>query len=281
MQLTITSGKGGTGKTLVATNLAHLLSVEQDKVIQLLDCDVEAPNDHLFFDQQIQQEIPVFLQIPEIDHERCTLCNHCADVCEFNAIAVFGKSVLVFPELCHACGGCTLACPEQAIHETEHQTGTVAIGESGALQLYSGLLNIGEAKSPPVIQAVKYGITQDRINILDSPPGTSCPVVETLHGADYVVMVAEDSPFGCHDLKLAVKLVSAMNLPKGLVINKADPSFPDLRRFAEQEQIPVLAEIPFDRNIAEIYSRGELLVEQDEKYHQIFTQLWTEIKKNI
>ncbi len=279
MNIVIASGKGGTGKTLVSTNLAAVLSEKQH--VQLLDCDVEAPNVDIFMNSLVETENPVNILVPEIDHQKCNLCNQCGQVCEFNAISVFGKQVLVFPELCHACGGCTIACPENAISEREHSTGLVKSGSSGSIKVYSGLLTIGEAKSPPVINAVKEYIDDTVINIIDSPPGTACPAVEAMRDSDYIILVAEDSPFGFNDLKLAVKVVKKLNTPFGIVLNKSDTNYPDVKNYAYENDIPIHIKIPLDRTIAELYSKGELLINSIPAFKLSFLKLFEQIENRL
>jgi MinD superfamily P-loop ATPase len=278
----IASGKGGTGKTTIATNLAVVLAREGLQV-QLLDADVEAPNCHLFLNPEIEREFSVELLVPEIDESRCTFCGECAQVCEFNAIAVFGKSVLVFPELCHACGGCVLACPESAITEKGHKTGVVRTGHAGSLRFVSGELAIGEAKSTPIIREVKKHRI-DGLNIIDAPPGTSCPVVEAVKDANYVLLVTEPTPFGLNDLVLAVEMVRKLSRPFGVVINRADVGDDRIVRYCRREGIPILLEIPERRAIAEAYSSGRLIVDTDAKYAALFYGLYervlTELKRN-
>ena len=280
MIIAIASGKGGTGKTTIATNLAVALS---EYKVQLLDCDVEAPNSHIFIKPAIQRTDPVHINVPQVDTDKCTLCGRCAEVCEYHAIGVFGKSLLVFPELCHACGGCSLVCPENAIHEIPHNVGELSIGTGtpANLQFVTGQLNIGEAKAVPVISAVKQHIQSDIINIVDAPPGTSCPVVETVRHADYVLLVTESTPFGLNDLKLAVEVVRKMALPFGVILNRADMGDDRVERFCDQEHIDLLMKIPQRRDIAEAYSTGVLLIERFPEYRQQFLRLFQEIKERI
>ena len=206
MIISIASGKGGTGKTTLAVNLTYAL---EDNV-QLLDCDVEEPNGHLFLNRDIQKEYAAYTTIPLVDQSICSLCGECAEICQFNAIVVAGKSVLTFPKMCHSCGGCMLICPEKAISEQKREIGKIRIGSIKQALFTEGILNIGEAMSPPLIKAVKTEIKTEKINIIDAPPGTSCPVVTAMSGSDYVLMVTEPTPFGLHDLKLAVELYESI-----------------------------------------------------------------------
>jgi MinD superfamily P-loop ATPase len=258
MKIAVASGKGGTGKTTVATNLAVTLS-RRGQSVAYLDCDVEEPNGHLFLKPRIRTEGPVVRLLPQVDAGRCALCGVCARFCQFGAIACLGDQVLVFSELCHACGGCALVCPEKAITETPRRTGTVRTGERDELQFVEGRLNVGEPSGPPVIRAVKQAAPPVVWTLLDAPPGTGCPVVETLRGSDYVLLVTEPTPFGLHDLKLAVDVVRALEIPCGVVINRAGAAFPELDDFLKAGGIEVLGRLPDDRAVAEAYARGELI----------------------
>jgi len=278
MVVAIASGKGGTGKTMLATNLAHVLA-KNGRQVQLLDCDVEAPNSHLFLKSHVWHEEPVEILVPNVDEKKCTLCGKCAKVCEFNAIGVFGSSVLVFNELCHACGGCSLACPVNAISEVGHQTGTLKYGSvNDNLELISGELNIGEAKAPPVIAAVKKKRQSGRLAIIDAPPGTSCPVVESVRDADFVVLVTEPTPFGLHDLKLTVDLMRKLHRQFGVVVNRSTIGDNRITEYCNKENVPVLTEIPYRRDIAEAYSTGELLTKVLPDYEKRFIRLYENVK---
>jgi MinD superfamily P-loop ATPase len=269
MIISIASGKGGTGKTTVATNLA--LSVESD--IQLLDCDVEEPNAHLFIRPTIEEIIRVTTPVPEIDEEKCTLCGKCGEVCQFKAIIVIGETVLPFPELCHSCGGCVEVCPEKAIREIGRELGVIERGHRNDLEFVHGRLRVGEAMSPPLIRKVRSFTDPNKLTVIDAPPGTSCPVIAAMKGADFVLMVTEPTPFGLHDLKLAVEAVRILGIPCGLVINRSDIGNDEVKVYAEEVGLPILMEIPFDRKIAEVYSRGELVVEVMPEWKERFSGL--------
>lgn len=258
MRIAIASGKGGTGKTTVATNLAFLAS-QDGRTVAYLDCDVEEPNGHIFLQPEIDSERPIEKSVPEIDPARCTHCGRCADVCRYGAIASLPKQTMVFAELCHSCGGCVLACPADAIREKPRGIGKLRVGRSGKVRFLEGLLNVGEAMSPPAIRAVKSAASSADLTILDAPPGTSCPVIETIRGCDRVVLVTEPTPFGLHDLTLAVEMVRAMKVSFAVVINRADAGDGRVRDYCDQNRIPVLAEIPDDRAVAEAYSRGQII----------------------
>jgi len=241
--------------------------------VQILDCDVEEPNSHLFMKPVIELTETVFTPVPEIDEDKCNYCRKCVEICRFKAIAIFNETVLVFPELCHSCGGCMEVCPEDAITETGRELGTVERGRCENIEFVHGRLRVGEAMSPPLIKKVRLHIKPDKINIIDAPPGTSCPVIAAMKDTDFVVMVTEPTPFGLHDLKLGVEAVKLLGIPCGLVINRSDIGNNDVRVYAEQENLPILMEIPFDRGIAEVYSRGELIVSQMPEWKEKFLAL--------
>jgi len=275
MLISVASGKGGTGKTTVATNLAFSLG----KGVKILDCDVEEPNAHLFLNPQIEKTETISTPIPLIDEDKCTYCNKCVEICRYKSIVIIGKTILTFPELCHSCGGCMVVCPENAITETGRELGEVAIGKSGNINFIHGKLRIGEAMSPPLINEVRSYIEPDIINIIDAPPGTSCPVIAAMKGADFILMVTEPTPFGLHDLKLAVDAVKLLGIPCGLVINRSDIGNNDVRVYSEKNNLPILLEIPFDRKIAEVYSKGDLIVEAIPEYKEKFLELYRQIEK--
>lgn len=277
MIISIASGKGGTGKTTVATNLAVSLGGN----VQFLDCDVEEPNAHLFLDPDIQEVRTVTTPVPQVDEEKCTLCGKCAEICQFKAIVVIGETVLSFHELCHSCGGCMEVCPEKAISETERELGLIEKGYRDGLQFVHGRLRVGEAMSPPLIREVRYYQDDNKIIIIDAPPGTSCPVIAAMKGADFVLLVTEPTPFGLHDLELAVGAVKVLGIPSGLVINRADLGNDKVKQYAKQERIPVLLEIPFDRRIAESYSKGELIVEAMPEWKERFLELYNRIEQIV
>jgi MinD superfamily P-loop ATPase len=273
MIVTVASGKGGTGKTTVATNLALV-----SPAAQYIDCDVEEPNGHLFLKPEIGQEIEVGLPIPHIDTEKCTACGECARACEFNALALVGKKVMAFPDLCHGCGACLYVCPEKAISENAKLIGRLEIGSAPALdgqrlKFAHGVSKIGNPLTPPIIKMVKKLARKDHFVIMDSPPGTSCPMVQTLLGSDYCVFVTEPTPFGLNDLELAVGVARQLEIPCGIVINRADAGDERIHRYCEQEKIPLLLEIPFDRDLAFAYSKGEAAVTASPKMAAKFRTL--------
>jgi MinD superfamily P-loop ATPase len=259
MKVAIASGKGGTGKTTVATCLAHLLPAHGQPTTYV-DCDVEEPNGHIFLGPRIERSENVSIPIPVIDRELCTNCGNCCEICRFNALACLPKKVMVFPSLCHGCGGCALVCPEGAITEMPRAVGVVERGSAGDLGFLQGRLAVGEALATPVIRAVKRAVPERGIVILDAPPGTSCPVVETIRGVDWVVMVTEPTPFGLNDLKLAVGAVRKLGLTTSIVINRSDVGDSGVEDYCEEEGLDVILKIPHSRTVAEAYARGEMPV---------------------
>lgn len=260
MKVAIASGKGGTGKTTIATSLAHLAATD-GRTVAYLDCDVEEPNGHLFLKPQILREEPINKLIPVVDADRCTHCGLCSQACRFGAVACVGQQTLIFTELCHSCGGCLLACPQEAIREVPKPIGLLRIGTSGPVQFVEGVLNVGEAMSPPAIHAVKDAAPDVDLTILDCPPGTSCPVIESVRGCDHLLLVTEPTPFGLNDLKLAVEMARALKLRFGVAVNRADTGDREVWSYCRRQRIDILAEIPDDRAVAEAYSRGEIVVE--------------------
>ncbi|MCL5278160.1 MAG: ATP-binding protein [Deltaproteobacteria bacterium] len=261
MIISVASGKGGTGKTTVAVNLALSLNDAQ-----LVDCDVEEPNVHLFIMPEITEKKSAYIPIPEVDKDTCNYCDICRQVCAYNAIVVIPPrvnkkgTVLIYPELCHGCGACTLLCPQKAMIEIDKEIGIIEIGGKGNLQFIQGKLNIGEAMSPPLIRQVKKHINTNKTVIIDAPPGTSCPVITAVKGSDFCVLVTEPTPFGLNDLALTVDVVRELKVPFGVVINRAAIGNDGVEQYCEKEGIPILMKIPFDRKIAEAYSQGTPMV---------------------
>lgn len=279
MKIAVASGKGGTGKTFVSTNLAYVASRARE--IQFVDCDVEEPNAHIFLKPRFEWESPVNLLYPRVDFDKCTLCGVCQKICEFNAIAVLPNTVMIFDELCHACGACKLGCPEKAIYEIEKSIGVLQRGPAadGNIDFLHGILNVGEMTATPVIRYEKKLLRDDVDVILDVSPGTSCPVVTAVKDVDFVLLVAEATPFGLNDLKLTVELMKEMKLPMGVVINRYGTNFTELEEYLKEQDIPVFLKIPFRREIAEVYSRGELLTKQSPEYMHHFSKLLQDIKE--
>jgi MinD superfamily P-loop ATPase len=257
LKICIASGKGGTGKTTVATNLARIAPLQ----VTYVDCDVEEPNGHIFLAPDIRERIAVTVPSPEVDDRLCDFCGKCGEVCRFNAIAVLPSRVMVFSELCHGCGGCSIACPTGAIHEEQREIGVVALGRSGSVEFIAGTLNVGEAMAPPLIRAVKKMIPEDGMTIIDASPGTSCSVITAVQDCDYCLLVTEPTPFGLNDLKLAVEMVRKISIPFGVVINRYGIGNGDMEEYCLSEGIRVLSRIPDDRRAAETYSRGDMMVD--------------------
>lgn len=276
MIISIASGKGGTGKTTIAVNLALTLS-EKEKV-RLLDCDVEEPNCHIFLKPNIEDIKQVTIPMPKVDETKCTYCGKCSEVCEFHAIVVLKNKVLVFPELCRGCGGCSVLCPNEAITEVERGIGVVEIGETNGMDFISGRLSIAEPMPSPVIKEVKKFIDNNKINIIDSSPGVSCPVISAIKDSDYCILVSEPTPFGLQDFKLAVEILRKLNIPFGTVINQYDIGDEKLKKYCQEEKIKILLRIPFDRKIAVAYSKGIALIEELPEYKEKFLELYEEIK---
>jgi len=282
MIISVASGKGGTGKTTIAVNLA--LSLDN---VQLLDCDVEEPNAHIFLKPEIKEKIPAFIPIPEVDETKCNTCGKCREVCAYHAIAVIPSSngdkgsVLIFPHLCHGCGACSLLCPQKAIKEVDKEIGVIELGTSGNIQFGHGKLNVGEIMAPPLIRQVKKHINPTRIVIIDAPPGTSCPVIAAVKESDYCILVTEPTPFGLNDLILAVEVLKKLRVPFGVVINRSDIGDDKVDKYCQDNKIPVLLRIPFDRDIAFLYSRGIPLVQEKAGYKEKFKMMFAEIEKEI
>jgi MinD superfamily P-loop ATPase len=276
MKIAIASGKGGTGKTTVAVNLA--LSLQN---AQLLDCDVEEPNCNLFLKREMEPITEVTSFIPEILEENCTYCKKCSDFCRFNAIATLPNKIMTFPALCHSCGGCMMVCPEGAIQECEIVTGKIrksTTKDQTGPELYEGLLDIGQTMASPVIGEVKKYIDPTRTTIIDAPPGTACPVLTTLEDVDYCILVTEPTPFGLHDLKLAVEVARVLNIPHGILINRSGSGDDSVEKYCAEEGIEVLMKIPQDTRIARLYSEGIPFVEEMEEWKEKFMQLYISIK---
>lgn len=277
MKIAVASGKGGTGKTTVATSLAAALGERA----QILDCDVEEPNCHILMSPQILKSEPVSVQVPLVEMEKCDLCGKCGEVCKFSAILTIGKTVLTFPELCHGCGGCMLLCPHKAISDTPRELGVVETGNVGTVEFVQGRIRIGEAMAPPLIKEVVRRVNPEKIAILDAPPGASCPVIHTVKRCDFVIMVTEPTPFGLHDLRIAVEAIRPLGIPMGVVINRSDIGDGEVGEYCKASSLPLLMEIPFDRKIAEGYSRGDMLIQTNPAFAEKLCELFENISRIV
>ncbi|HHV25097.1 MAG: ATP-binding protein [Methanosarcina sp.] len=274
MKIAIASGKGGTGKTTVSLNLALALSN-----VQLFDCDVEEPNCNLFLGFDLEKVEDVVYSVPVINQEKCDICRQCSDFCQYNALAALPDRVLFFPSLCHGCGGCAILCPEKAIQESQRSLGVIEKAKGrNSLEFYRGLLNIGETMASAVIKALKKYIDDRKTVILDAPPGTSCPVIASIGDADYCVLVTESTPFGFHDLRLAVDIVAELKIPFGVIINRWGLGDSSVEDYCKAKGIPILLKIPNDRKIAELYSQGIPFVREMPGWNEKFLSVFEAIK---
>lgn len=266
LTIAVLSGKGGTGKTLISTNLAAVL-----EEAEYLDCDVEEPNGFIFLKPNLVTQEKVNVPNPVVDKEKCLACGQCVQACQFNCLALVKEQVLFFPKICHSCGTCSLVCPAGAIQEIEREIGVIEQGVAGNLTCYQGKLNVGEPIAVPIIKQLKEKINSAKNTVLDCPPGSSCSVVNSIAGSDFCLLVTEPTPFGLHDLQIAVNLVRKMHIPLGVVINKADITSQHLiLKYCQKEKIPVLALLAFSKEVAKIYSQGELLVDKEGNYWKVF-----------
>ena len=278
LTIAVASGKGGTGKTTVAVNIAYTAARLGEKV-RYLDCDVEEPNGHIFLKPDITSSGKVSVEVPIVDLDKCTGCGECSRICQFGAIVCLGENnVLTFEQLCHSCGGCIRICPADAIKAGALEIGQIESGRSGEIEFVGGRLKIGSVRTPSMIKEVKKRIQPDRLTIIDVAPGTSCPVVETLKDSDFVLLVTEPTPFGLNDLKLAVELVRKMCLPLAVVINRFDIGNKDTEEYCEVENIDVIMRLPDDRRIAEAYSTGLVIMDSLSEYKQQFSKLYEYVK---
>lgn len=276
MIIAVASGKGGTGKTTVSTNLALSL-----KNVQFLDCDVEEPNANIFLKAKIKEHEEVSLDIPNIDKNICDYCGKCSDFCAYNALAVVPNNILVFSELCHSCGGCELVCPKKAITWDKRAIGIVEHGQTNGIDFYQGVLNVGESQAVPVIKALKRKIDKNKNVIIDVSPGTSCPVIESISGSDYCILVTEPTAFGLHDLRLAVDVIRHINIAFGVVINRDGVGDDRVEFYCKEENIPILLKIPERKKIANLYSKGIALVNESHEWHEMFGIVYSKIKDEV
>ena len=272
MKIAIASGKGGTGKTTIATNLAYTIA-QMSKQVQYLDCDVEEPNGHIFLKPDIEKTEQATVTVPGVDLTKCTGCGKCGRLCQYSAIVSLEKTVLTFEQLCHSCGGCMIVCPEKAITEKQKIIGFLDQGNSGNVSFVQGRLQIGDVRSPALIKYVKQKINSNEVSIIDAPPGTSCPVIEAVKDTDFVLLVTEPTPFGLNDLRLAVEMTRQLKLPFSIVINRSNLGYDKVHRYCRAEGIKIMMELPDDRRIAEAYSSGQMIVEALPEYKEHFVQL--------
>jgi len=280
MKIAIASGKGGTGKTTIATNLACSIA-RMGKTVQYLDCDVEEPNGHIFLKPDIEETQNVTIGVPEVDTKKCDGCGKCGQLCQYSAIICLKDTVMTFEQLCHSCGGCMLVCPTDAIKEKQKEIGFVDLGNANGVKFGQGRLNIGDIHTPPLIKQVKGNSIDEGVIIVDVPPGTSCPVIEAVKGADFVLLVTEPTPFGLNDLKLAVGMVRELKLPFAVIINQSDLGDDQVQQYCDGENIQIILEIPDDRRIAEAYSVGNMIVDVLPEYKKDFTGLYESVSKRL
>ncbi len=279
MIISVASGKGGTGKTTIAVNLALAWSGKEN--FQFLDCDVEAPNAHIFLKPHWETSEPVGIPVPVINSEQCARCGYCAEICAFNAIAAIGDEIMVFPELCHGCGGCAYFCPAGAIEEKNRPVGVLEQGRAHGFDFIRGCLNPGEAMSPPLIKAVKNRIHQGKTGLIDAPPGTSCPVVASVQGSDFCLLVAEPTPFGLNDLCLSVEMLKKLDIPAGVLINRSDLGDRRVEDYCKRHGLPILMQIPWDEQLARNYARGEPAFMHADTWRNRFKALWGKIEETV
>jgi len=276
MKIAVLSGKGGSGKTMVAVNLA----VAAQRAIYA-DCDVEAPNGHLFFKPSRVLTTSVTVQIPQLIRERCTGCRKCVSFCRFNALAYINQQVMIFEDICHACGGCVLVCPEEAFHETTREIGKVTVGAAGSIRVISGDLNPGESEGIPVIRSVINQLPGQGKAFIDSPPGTSCSVMESVRQADYCLLVAESTVFGLHNLMMVHELVQLFQKPHGILLNKCLEGENPSETYAREQHIPIVGRIPYDTSIGRLNAQGKILAQEDRNLEKLFAVLLERLEEEV
>ena len=277
MKVAVASGKGGTGKTTVAVNLANL--IKEDYQVYLLDCDVEEPNAHLFLKPSFEKSYPQTVPVPQVNQDNCDYCGRCSEVCAFNALAILKKKILFYEHMCHSCGSCIYFCPREAMVEVPREIGLMEVGFYRVMGFVHGILNIGEAMAPPLIKEVKKYQDRAQVTVIDVPPGTSCPVVASLKNIDFCLIVTEATPFGLNDMDLLVQLLKEMKVPYGVVLNRADLGDDGVEKFCEREKIPLFLKLPFDREIARLNAEGVSLIEEIPWVREAFKDLWSGMKE--
>jgi MinD superfamily P-loop ATPase len=280
MNIAIASGKGGTGKTTIAVNLARCAALQAPQT-SYLDCDVEEPNGHLFLKPRITRTRKATVLVPVIDDTRCVACGECVRFCQYKALVRLGTKVMLFPELCHGCGGCALVCTKDAVTERTREIGVVETGRSGGVRFVHGKLNIGEAMSPPLIRRVLDECKASAVNIIDAPPGTSCPAIAAMRGAGFVLLVTEPTPFGLNDLSLALDVVRELGMPHGVVVNRWQEGSDIAEEFCAKRKAAIVGRLPDSRAIAEVYSRGELIIESVPGMSEWFAELWSVLRGRV
>ena len=276
MKIAVLSGKGGAGKTFVSVNLATVASPSV-----YIDCDVEEPNGHLFFHPEPVSEQTVTTTLPLFDKELCQGCRTCVDFCHFNALAFIRHRPVLFPELCHSCGGCSLLCPSHAVKESVREVGTIHCGKHKDVQVVTGIMNIGEVSTVPIIQQALTHSPREELCVIDCPPGSGCPVIENISDADYCVLVAEPTAFGFHNFTMVHELVRIVSRPCGVVINKSTGPYAPLLKYCEEHQLKILADFPYDPDLARLSSEGKIAVEHDQNCHQQFCTLLEKIRGEL
>jgi len=280
MKIAIASGKGGTGKTTIATNLACSIA-RMGQIVQYIDCDVEEPNGHIFLKPDITETKTATIDVPVVDVEKCIGCGKCSQLCQYSAIICLKDKAMVFSQMCHACGGCMLVCPTGAISEEPKEIGFVDVGLAKGFNFVQGRLKIGDVHTPALIKQVKANAMKERVVIIDAPPGTSCPVVESVKGADFVLLVTEPTPFGLNDLKLAVGMIRELKIPFAVVVNRSDSGGQMTNQYCKDENIDIILEVPDDRRIAEAYSVGKMIIDVLGDYKKEFFSLYEKVSAKL
>ncbi len=280
MKIAIASGKGGTGKTTIAINLACSIA-RMGQTVQYLDCDVEEPNGHIFLKPDIEETQIVTMDVPEVDTELCNGCGKCGQLCQYSAIICLKDTVMTFEQLCHSCGGCMAVCPQAAIKERQRKIGIAEFGRANGVLYGAGKLDIGTIQSPALIKHVRQKAINNCTVIIDVPPGTSCPVIEAVKGADFVLLVTEPTPFGLNDLQLAVEMIRELKLPFAVTINRCDIGDDRVVRYCQQQDIEILLEMPNDRLVAEVYSQGIKIIDALGGYEEKFLRLYQKINARV
>jgi len=276
MKIAVLSGKGGTGKTLVSVNLA---SVANSSVY--IDCDVEEPNGHLFLKPKNITEKNVNVKIPQVNNDLCNGCRKCVDFCRYNALAYIKDKLIIFDDVCHSCGGCTLVCPNNAISEKDKAIGKIQKGVSNQVEIHTGMLNVGEATGVPIINELISDKNNDKLTIIDCPPGSACVVMESIKDADYCILVAEPTLFGAHNLKMVYELVKLFNKPFGAILNKCLNDENPSEQFCIENNIKILGKIPFDNELGKLNSEAKIIVKENKKYHDMFSSLLDKVIKEV